>query len=126
MDVSYCLQLVDSLDAMFLAMLPLRELNPSLNRTPPSLYAASADGADVEGRIREFLDAACELEANFVNLRLQHQQDRKSVLKKEIATLEAEIREKDALVKKTQASINAWRQQVAAAQLTLEKSLKEV
>ncbi|KAL3697465.1 hypothetical protein R1sor_011541 [Riccia sorocarpa] len=85
---------VAAMDSALLPCLPARELQAADRSSHPSLHV------DVERHTRDFMDAANQLQLFFLRVGHQSQPSREQVLRQQIATLEAEIAEKDKLVER--------------------------
>ncbi|KAL3701050.1 hypothetical protein R1sor_019072 [Riccia sorocarpa] len=85
---------VAAMGSALLPCLPARELQAADRSSHPSLHV------DVERHTRDFMDAANQLQLFFLRVGHQSQPSREQVLRQQIATLEAEIAEKDKLVER--------------------------
>ncbi|KAG0626583.1 hypothetical protein M758_2G136400 [Ceratodon purpureus] len=96
------LALVASLDAALLPCLPARELQAADRSTH------SSPQVDVERHAADFMEAAKTLQLYFIRVQHQHKPTKEEALRKEIAGLEAELKEKDALLEKQNKLLQHW------------------
>ncbi|KAG9145748.1 hypothetical protein Leryth_011187 [Lithospermum erythrorhizon] len=86
------------------------------------LLVASAI-VDVERHARDFMEAAKKLQFYFIGLQREDKPTRAETLNKEIAAMEEELKEKDALIEKYDKLIQGWRKDL---QEQLEKHKTEL
>ncbi|CAM6097099.1 unnamed protein product [Calypogeia fissa] len=98
------LGLVAAMDAALLPCLPARELQAADRSSHPSLHV------DVERHSKEFMDAAKKIQLFFIRVGHQYEPSRDSILRKEIAALEEELKVKDDLMQRQLQLVSKWRQ----------------
>ncbi|KAI3449468.1 hypothetical protein Pfo_006133 [Paulownia fortunei] len=94
---------VMALEAALLPCLPARELQ-AIDRSPHPSHQI-----DVERHARDFMEAAKKLQLYFISLQREDQPTRTETLRKEIATMEEELKVKTELINKQERLIQGWR-----------------
>ncbi|WCJ22230.1 Mediator of RNA polymerase II transcription subunit 28 [Euphorbia peplus] len=97
---------VMALEAALLPCLPARELQ-AIDRSPHPSHQI-----DVERHARDFMEAAKKLQLYFIGLQREAQPTVAETLRKEIATMEDELKVKDELIKKQERLIEGWRKEL--------------
>ncbi|XP_065860454.1 mediator of RNA polymerase II transcription subunit 28 [Euphorbia lathyris] len=97
---------VMALEAALLPCLPARELQ-AIDRSPHPSHQI-----DVERHARDFMEAAKKLQLYFIGLQREDQPTVAETLRKEIATMEDELKLKDELIKKQERLIRGWRMEL--------------
>lgn len=67
---------------------------------------------DVERHARDFMEAAKKLQLYLIGLQREDQPTNVEILRKEIATMEEELKEKDELINKQQKLIQGWQREL--------------
>ncbi|WOL03295.1 hypothetical protein Cni_G12015 [Canna indica] len=67
---------------------------------------------DVERHAREFMEAAKKLQLYFIGLQREDEPTREEMLRKEIYTMEEELKTKSELIKKHERLIDGWRKEL--------------
>eukprot|EP00897_Mesotaenium_endlicherianum_P008872 jgi/Mesen1/8012/ME000425S07200 len=117
MDVNGAMQLVNLLDSHLFGLLPVKELQIS---------DRGADVVDCERHAREFMESVAEMRVLFARARNEHEARRECQLESEIAAMEVELREKDALVEKQQQLIQQWKLELSSIRSALARQLSSV
>lgn len=81
---------------------------------------------DVERHARDFMETAKSLQLFFIKAQHQHKPTREEALRKEIATLEAELKAKDALIEAQEKKLQSWQGLLQAQRNVLVKELEQV
>ncbi|KAL8167731.1 hypothetical protein V2J09_009230 [Rumex salicifolius] len=97
---------VVALEAALLPCLPARELQ-AIDRSPHPSHQI-----DVERHARDFMEAAKKLQLHFVGLLREDQPSRSEMLRKDIAAMEEELKEKTKLIKAQEQLIQGWSKQL--------------
>ncbi|XP_027098928.1 mediator of RNA polymerase II transcription subunit 28 [Coffea eugenioides] len=94
---------VTALEAALLPCLPARELQ-AIDRSPHPSHQI-----DVERHARDFMEAAKNLQLHFISLQREDQPSKAETLRKEIATMEEELKLKNELIDRQERLIHDWR-----------------
>ncbi|XP_022728207.1 mediator of RNA polymerase II transcription subunit 28-like [Durio zibethinus] len=94
---------VVALETALLPCLPARELQ-AIDRSPHPSHQI-----DVERHARDFMEAAKKLQLYFIGLQREDQPSRAEMLRKEIVTMEEELKVKSKIVKNKEKLIQRWR-----------------
>ncbi|XWS31741.1 hypothetical protein CRYUN_Cryun23aG0101900 [Craigia yunnanensis] len=94
---------VVALETVLLPCLPARELQ-AIDRSPHPSHQI-----DVERHARDFMEAAKKLQLYFIGLQREDQPTRTEMLRKEIATMEEELKVKSEIIKNQERLIQGWR-----------------
>ncbi|XP_071923060.1 mediator of RNA polymerase II transcription subunit 28 isoform X2 [Coffea arabica] len=94
---------VTALEAALLPCLPARELQ-AIDRSPHPSHQI-----DVERHARDFMEAAKNLQLHFISLQREDQPSKAETLRKEIATMEEELKLKNELIDQQERLIQDWR-----------------
>ncbi|XVF22189.1 hypothetical protein REPUB_Repub12eG0152400 [Reevesia pubescens] len=94
---------VVALETALLPCLPARELQ-AIDRSPHPSHQI-----DVERHARDFMEAAKKLQLYFIGLQREDQPTRAEMLRKEIATMEEELKVKSEIIKNQERLIQGWR-----------------
>ncbi|XP_057965054.1 mediator of RNA polymerase II transcription subunit 28 isoform X2 [Malania oleifera] len=97
---------VMALEAALLPCLPARELQ-AIDRSPHPSHQI-----DVERHARDFMEAAKKLQLYFIGLQCEDQPTKAEMLRKEIATMEEELKMKTRIVEKQERLIQGWRKEL--------------
>ncbi|TKW07000.1 hypothetical protein SEVIR_7G278500v4 [Setaria viridis] len=97
---------VAALEAALLPCLPARELQ-AVDRSLQSSHQI-----DVERHARDFMEAAKKLQSYFISLQREDQPTAEDVLRKEITTMEEELKTKSELIAKHKKLIEGWRKEL--------------
>ncbi|XP_022757958.1 mediator of RNA polymerase II transcription subunit 28-like [Durio zibethinus] len=97
------ISLVVALETALLPCLPARELQ-AIDRSPHPSHQI-----DVERHARDFMEAAKKLQLYFIGLQREDQPTRAEMLRKEIATMEEELKVKSEVIKNQERLIQGWR-----------------
>ncbi|RLN30104.1 mediator of RNA polymerase II transcription subunit 28 [Panicum miliaceum] len=97
---------VAALEAALLPCLPARELQ-AVDRSLQSSHQI-----DVERHARDFMEAAKKLQSYFINLQREDQPTAEEMLRKEITTMEEELKTKSELIAKHKKLIEGWRKEL--------------
>lgn len=108
---------VSALEAALLPCLPARELQ-AVDRSVHSSHQI-----DVERHARDFMEAAKKLQLYFIALQREEQPTKEETVRKEIFTLEQELKTKSELIDKQEKLISGWRNEVKAQ---LDKHVTEL
>ncbi|OMO81977.1 hypothetical protein COLO4_23333 [Corchorus olitorius] len=98
---------VVALETALLPCLPARELQ-AIDRSPHPSHQI-----DVERHARDFMEAAKKLQLYFIGLQREDQPTRAEMLRKEIATMEEELKVKSEIIKNQETLIEGWRKDLA-------------
>ncbi|XVF32790.1 hypothetical protein REPUB_Repub17cG0113100 [Reevesia pubescens] len=94
---------VVALETALLPCLPARELQ-AIDRSPHPSHQI-----DVERHARDFMEAAKKLQLYFIGLQREDQPTRAEMLRKEITTMEEELKVKSEIIKNQERLIQGWR-----------------
>ncbi|KAK6239389.1 hypothetical protein QUC31_004858 [Theobroma cacao] len=94
---------VVALETALLPCLPARELQ-AIDRSPHPSHQI-----DVERHARDFMEAAKKLQLYFIGLQREDQPTRAEMLRKEIATMEEELKVKSEIINNQERLIQGWR-----------------
>ncbi|XVE77599.1 hypothetical protein DITRI_Ditri13aG0076400 [Diplodiscus trichospermus] len=108
---------VVALETALLPCLPARELQ-AIDRSPHPSHQI-----DVERHARDFMEAAKKLQLYFIGLQREDQPSRAEMLRKEIVTMEEELKVKSEILKNQEKLIQGWRKDLTDQ---LEKHNTEV
>ncbi|CAL4895622.1 unnamed protein product [Urochloa decumbens] len=97
---------VAALEAALLPCLPARELQ-AVDRSLQSSHQI-----DVERHARDFMEAAKKLQSYFISLQREDQPTAEDMLRKEITTMEEELKIKSELIVKHKRLIEGWRKEL--------------
>ncbi|PUZ64103.1 hypothetical protein GQ55_3G117600 [Panicum hallii var. hallii] len=97
---------VAALEAALLPCLPARELQ-AVDRSLQSSHQI-----DVERHARDFMEAAKKLQSYFISLQREDQPTAEEMLRKEITTMEEELKTKSELIAKHKKLIEGWRKEL--------------
>eukprot|EP00262_Sarcandra_glabra_P005327 TRINITY_DN1678_c0_g1_i1.p1 TRINITY_DN1678_c0_g1~~TRINITY_DN1678_c0_g1_i1.p1 ORF type:complete len:131 (-),score=36.91 TRINITY_DN1678_c0_g1_i1:155-547(-) len=97
---------VMALEAALLPCLPARELQAIDRSAHPSHQI------DVERHARDFMEAAKKLQLYFIGLQREDQPTKEDMIRKEIASMEEELKIKSELIKKHEKLILGWRKEL--------------
>ncbi|OMO63864.1 hypothetical protein CCACVL1_22222 [Corchorus capsularis] len=97
---------VVALETALLPCLPARELQ-AIDRSPHPSHQI-----DVERHARDFMEAAKKLQLYFIGLQREDQPTRAEMLRKEIATMEEELKVKSEIIKNQERLIEGWRKDI--------------
>ncbi|KAG2624740.1 mediator of RNA polymerase II transcription subunit 28-like [Panicum virgatum] len=97
---------VAALEAALLPCLPARELQ-AVDRSLQSSHQI-----DVERHARDFMEAAKKLQSYFISLQREDQPTAEEMLRKEITTMEEELKTKSKLIAKHKKLIEGWRKEL--------------
>ncbi|GJM94651.1 hypothetical protein PR202_ga11317 [Eleusine coracana subsp. coracana] len=97
---------VSALEAALLPCLPARELQ-AVDRS-----LQSAHQIDVERHARDFMEAAKKLQSYFISLQREDRPTTEDMLRKEIATMEEELKTKAELIDKHKKLIEGWQKEL--------------
>ncbi|PAN17345.1 hypothetical protein PAHAL_3G124000 [Panicum hallii] len=97
---------VAALEAALLPCLPARELQ-AVDRSLQSSHQI-----DVERHARDFMEAAKKLQSYFISLQREDQPTAEEMLRKEITTMEEELKTKSELTAKHTKLIEGWRKEL--------------
>ncbi|CAL4902860.1 unnamed protein product [Urochloa decumbens] len=97
---------VAALEAALLPCLPARELQ-AVDRSLQSSHQI-----DVERHARDFMEAAKKLQSYFISLQREDQPTAEDMLRKEITTMEEELKIKSELIVKHKKLIEGWRKEL--------------
>ncbi|CAN6349761.1 unnamed protein product [Urochloa humidicola] len=92
--------------AALLPCLPARELQ-AVDRSLQSSHQI-----DVERHARDFMEAAKKLQSYFISLQREDQPTAEDMLRKEISTMEEELKTKSELIVKHKKLIEGWRKEL--------------
>ncbi|EOX95112.1 Uncharacterized protein TCM_004672 [Theobroma cacao] len=94
---------VVALETALLPCLPARELQ-AIDRSPHPSHQI-----DVERHARDFMEAAKKLQLYFIGLQREDRPTRAEMLRKEIATMEEELKVKSEIINNQERLIQGWR-----------------
>ncbi|XWS76584.1 hypothetical protein CRYUN_Cryun01aG0189100 [Craigia yunnanensis] len=94
---------VVALETALLPCLPARELQ-AIDRSPHPSHQI-----DVERHARDLMEAAKKLQLYFISLQREDQPTRAEMLRKEITTMEEELKVKSEIIKNQERLIQGWR-----------------
>ncbi|CAN6336353.1 unnamed protein product [Urochloa humidicola] len=97
---------VAALEAALLPCLPARELQ-AVDRSLQSSHQI-----DVERHARDFMESAKKLQSYFISLQREDQPTAEDMLRKEISTMEEELKTKSELIVKHKKLIEGWRKEL--------------
>ncbi|MBA0620830.1 hypothetical protein Golax_005691 [Gossypium laxum] len=108
---------VVALETALLPCLPARELQ-AIDRSPhPShqsqVFTFVIAVVDVERHARDFMEAAKKLQLYFLGLQREDQPTKAEMLRKEIATMEEELKTKTEMMKNQERLIQGWRKDLS-------------
>ncbi|KAA3462475.1 Aspartyl/glutamyl-tRNA (Asn/Gln) amidotransferase subunit B [Gossypium arboreum] len=98
---------VVALETALLPCLPARELQ-AIDRSPHPSHQI-----DVERHARDFMEAAKKLQLYFLGLQREDQPTKAEMLRKEIATMEEELKTKTEMMKNQERLIQGWRKDLS-------------
>ncbi|XP_006654063.1 mediator of RNA polymerase II transcription subunit 28 [Oryza brachyantha] len=97
---------VAALEAAMLPCLPARELQ-AVDRSLQSSHQI-----DVERHARDFMEAAKKLQSYFISLQREDRPTTEEMLRKDIATMEEELKTKSELIAKHKKLIEGWQKEL--------------